>query len=363
MNLKNKRNRLYAFFLLFTFLFISVIYIAAESREQEKISIEASLFNGEKSFGENNIESDIPEYLVPLGTVFGIKLYTDGVIVSSLEKIDTPEGSFSPASDAGVKPGDFIVEVENVKIENNAELRKLIAEDEDGKLKLLVRRDGGYFSTEVSLIKENGKYKAGMWIRDSAAGIGTLTYYNPETMEFGGLGHGICDIDAGKIMTLKEGQPENIIISGIIKGERGIAGRIKGYFSGDDALGVINKNLETGIYGKLNFIPEGEKMMVAKSEEITPGKAEILATVDNSGVCSYEIKITDIFRDGRKTKNMVIEITDEYLLEKTGGIIQGLSGCPIIQNGKLIGAVTHVFLENPSCGYGIFIENMLSTAL
>ena len=358
--MKNKNLRLYASFLTVTIAFLVLIGLSIAARNEERVSLEASVFNGTDGYKET--EKTLPEYLVPMGTVFGIKLYTEGVIVSAIENISTKSGAFSPAFDAGIRAGDFIIEAEGEFIDNNKELSALIKNDEDGKIELLVKRDGGFFKTQLDLIKYEGSYKAGMWIRDSAAGIGTLTYYNPATGEFGGLGHGICDVEAGKVMTVKEGQPENIVISDIVKGESGVPGRLSGYFAGEGPLGEISKNCETGIYGKLNFIPEGEKMKLLKKEEISVGKAEIICTVDNSAPVSYDIEIVEIINDSRKVKNMVIKITDEYLLNKTGGIIQGLSGSPIIQNGKLAGAVTHVFLDNPQMGYGIFIGNMLSAA-
>ena len=276
--------------------------------------IEASLFNVNGNFEsslEVNGKVSETKKLIPLGTVFGIKLYTEAVLVTGFEKISTENGTFSPARDAGLKVGDYIIEADGKKIENNKSLSEFIKTTSKSKITLLIKRNEEYFETEIQLIEKDGFKMAGIWIKDSAAGIGTLTYYDPETKTFAGLGHGICDIDSGNIMTLKDGEPENITITSIEKAQKGFPGRLCGYFTEDIKLGTLTKNLETGIYGTLNEAPENsETYETAKMDEITEGKAYIICTIDNSGPQKYNIEIEEIYKDSsRKTKNMVIKIT------------------------------------------------------
>ncbi len=209
--------------------------------------------------------------------------------------------------------------------------------------------------------------RLGIFIRDSAAGIGTMTYFDPISNEFGGLGHGICDIDTNQIISIGSGNVTEVNITDVKKGFRGEPGELRGIFidTKDSKIGNLIANNKTGIYGtadksKFNEIPS---MPIAKSNEIVIGKAYILADVAEGGVQQYEVNIEKTFNYSTKeTKNMLIRITDPKLLELTGGIVQGMSGSPIIQNGKIIGAVTHVLVNDPTRGYGIFIENMLKNA-
>ena len=363
--MNNKKSlKIYLSFLLTAVLFFTVLCLAYYRNTDGEV-LEASLFN----YGKENLKADESETelkLVPLGTVFGIKLFTDGVIVTGTEKIEygnvNSNGyvSFSPAYDAGIRKGDYIIEADGEVIDNNAELSKIIKTNEDESILLKVRRGEEIFETEVILLKDKGVKMAGMWIRDSAAGIGTLTYYNPNTKEFGGLGHGIIDMDIKEVMDIKGGVPENIVLTSIDKGIKGVPGKLNGYFSGEAPVGELSTNCETGIYGTLSKEITGEAIPVGSKDEVEIKEAQIIATIDASGPQYYDVFIEEIIDKERNTKNFIVKITDEYLLEKTGGIIQGLSGSPIIQNGKLIGAVTHVFLEDPKRGYGIFIENMLN---
>ncbi|MBE6731147.1 MAG: SpoIVB peptidase [Ruminococcaceae bacterium] len=362
-----KSLRIYLSFLLTAVLFFTVLCLAYYRNTDGEV-LEASLFNyGKEDIKENETVSanETELKLVPLGTVFGIKLFTDGVIVTGTEKIESGNayGSFSPAYDAGIRKGDYIVEAEGEVIDSNSELSKIIRTNEDESILLKVRRGSEIFETEVMLLKNKGVKMAGMWIRDSAAGIGTLTYYNPETKEFGGLGHGIIDMDIKEVMDIKGGVPENIVLTSIDKGVKGVPGKLNGFFSGEAPIGELTLNCETGIYGTLSEEISGEAVPVADKNEVEINKAQIIATIDASGPQYFDVFIEEIIDKERDTKNFVVKITDEYLIEKTGGIIQGLSGSPIIQNGKLIGAVTHVFLEDPKRGYGIFIENMLEAAV
>lgn len=299
--------------------------------------------------------------LIVLGDVFGIKIYTDGLIVSSLQSFNSNGENICPASDAGIEVGDYILSVEGVAVINNTHFSDLLSQYLSDSISLEVQRGDEVFTVEINPVLYEGYYRLGMWIRDSAAGIGTLTFYDPNTGIFAGLGHGICDVDTGELMCIKDGEPAEVIISSIQKSTEGEPGKINGYFSNDENLGILIENTETGIYGKLDEVPEGEEFEIASDDEISTGFAEIICTVENGETKKYEINIEKVYDNDDNTKNMIIKITDEELLEITGGIVQGMSGSPIIQNGKIIGALTHVFVNDTTSGYGIFISNMLET--
>ena len=207
-----------------------------------------------------------------------------------------------------------------------------------------------------------------MWVRDSSAGIGTLTYLDPESGIFAGLGHGVCDVDTGTLMPLYSGEAVNVAITGVTKGESGSPGELRGTFSQEAPIGTLVKNEATGIYGQMDGIPDilsqgGEPVAVAMRQEVHTGKAMIRTTISGDTPVEYEISIERVsLSEQNPTRNMVIRITDPRLLSATGGIVQGMSGSPILQNGKLVGAVTHVLVNDPTRGYGILIENMLETA-
>jgi stage IV sporulation protein B len=207
------------------------------------------------------------------------------------------------------------------------------------------------------------KYKTGVWIRDSGAGIGTLTFIIPETGEFGGLGHGICDGETGELIPMSRGTVLDVKISSVKRGVAGTPGELKGYF-GTQKLGALTENTDCGVYGKLTQIPGqcSRRISIGTRDELCEGSASVVCTTDGGEPREYKIDITHIKRDAVGSKCFVIEITDPELIERTGGIVQGMSGSPIIQNGKLVGAVTHVLINDPTTGYGIFIENMLDAA-
>ena len=199
----------------------------------------------------------------------------------------------------------------------------------------------------------------GVWLRDSMAGIGTLTFYDPATGVFAGLGHGICDMDTNGVMALRSGEPAPITLSGIVKGQADSPGQLRGYFSSEESLGTLLANRETGVYGTLHQAPAGEMVETLTREEVATGPVQLLVSLDETGPQLYEAEIQEIINRDKTTKNLVVQVTDPRLLERTGGIVQGMSGAPILQNGKLAGAITHVFTEDPTLGYGIFISNML----
>ncbi len=301
--------------------------------------------------------------LVPCGDVFGVKFFTKGVMVVRLSDIETGDGFVSPAKRAGLREGDVIQSINGSDV-NTAEEMAFAVENSNGNdISVIYLRDDKESSCVIKpvLSLSDKKYKTGIWVRDSTAGIGTMTYYNSETGEFAGLGHGICDIDTGKLMPLLSGVVVDVEITDIIRGRKGMPGELKGSFD-TVKQGEISGNTPHGVYGVIRgdaFRNGKEAMEVAKSSEVTTGKATILCELDSDGIGEYEIEITKIKNSDEEGKNFLITVTDENLLEKTGGIVQGMSGSPIIQNGKLVGAVTHVLVSDSKKGYGIFIENMM----
>ncbi len=306
-------------------------------------------------------ESDV----LVLGTPFGIKIHTEGVLVVGFCDVDAEEGDCNPAVTAGLRVGDSLLKINGKKISSNAEVQSIIAKSEGKELLLEVKRGKEKFT--VSIVPKKSKtekrYKTGLWIRDSSAGIGTLTFYSPSLKVTAGLGHGICDSDTGELLPLLSGEFVEADIVGIKKSSQNVTGELQGVFSGG-AFSEFSANEITGVYGcNCEASSDGTVYPVAMKQEILTGNATIITTVDGEGPKSYQCVIEKVYHnDDSKIKNMVIKITDSALIEKTGGIVQGMSGSPIIQNGKLIGAVTHVFVNDCTKGYAIFAENMLDTA-
>ncbi len=304
--------------------------------------------------------------VVVAGIPFGIKMYTDGVLVVGFSQVDTASGPCNPARIAGLKEGDVILSVDDTKVSTNYELRALIEQSKGEKVTLRVRRDNLQFDIQfcaVLSVTEN-RYRSGFWVRDSSAGIGTLTFFEPESKSFGGLGHAVCDVDTDEKLPISTGEIVTAEIFDVEKSVSGSAGSLNGTV-GDEVLGIIMGNTDTGLYGKLTRLPHisYHTMPVAMKQQVKEGKAQIYTTVEGKTPAFYAIEIEQVrYRDASPTKNMVIRVTDERLLGITGGIVQGMSGSPIIQDGKLVGAVTHVFVNDPAKGYGIFAENMLETA-
>lgn len=302
--------------------------------------------------------------LVPCGTPFGIKMFTNGVVVVGVADIQTDGKTINPAAVSGIKVGDIITQINGQAVTQNEQIAAAIAKSEGKPLEFAITRGGDQITAALTPVKSetDGSYKGGLWVRDSTAGIGTVTFYNPTTGAFGGLGHGICDVDTNELMPLGSGEIVPVTISGIVKGEKGRAGELHGYFNSDLPIGNMQANSSVGVYGTLNGspVPEQSAVKVAMKQEIKTGPAEIYTTLDDGPPQVYKIEIESVnYRSTAKSKNMVIRVTDPALLAKSGGIVQGMSGSPILQDGMLVGAVTHVFINDPSRGYGIFAENML----
>lgn len=301
--------------------------------------------------------------LCPGGQTFGIKMNTKGVVVIGTGEVETSSGKKTPAADAGLRSGDIIYSADDKEIKDINDFTALISSS-DREVGLKVGRGGDTLTLKLKPVKsaDDGFYRAGIWLRDSTAGIGTVTYINTDDMTFGGLGHGVCDSETGTLLPLGNGTVFPVTVSGIVKGESGSPGELKGYF-GAGKSGVITSNTPTGVYGILAAGTESfaDGIPIALESEIKNGDAYIRCTLDDGVTREYGVKIEKNSSQGAE-KNMTLKVTDETLLEKTGGIVQGMSGSPIIQNGRLIGAVTHVLINDPTTGYGIYIENMLRSA-
>ncbi len=299
-----------------------------------------------------------------LGTPFGIKIYTDGVMVVGITDVDSKNGAYSPAKMCGLRLGDLITSINGVSVFTNEEVASIIEQSNGKTLKLAIIRDNKKIAINITpvLSVSSNKYKAGMWVRDSSAGIGTNTFYCPSLNITAGLGHGVCDVDTGELLTISSGETVKASILDIDKSTVGSPGELKGQFL-NESLGKIITNNETGIfYENTNKSSFNNLKKIALKQEIKAGEAKIYTCIDGNTPKYYNCEIEKINYNNSVTKNMVIKITDKELLDKTGGIVQGMSGSPIIQNNKLVGAVTHVFVNDPSKGYGIFAENMLKTA-
>ncbi|MBQ6267665.1 MAG: SpoIVB peptidase [Clostridia bacterium] len=301
-------------------------------------------------------------YVALGGDPFGIKLYTEGVLVIGVDAVDTAAGPVTPGEAAGVKKGDVILSVNGVPIEDTQSLIAAVSGSGGKALELTVQRNGE--PLHLSLLPArtaNGAYRAGLWVRDSAAGIGTVTFYDSTRRVFAGLGHGVCDADTGSTMPLSSGEAVIAQVEGFYKSSAGDPGELCGVFT-DAVLGPLLYNGENGVYGTLLTAPHGSMAAVARRAEVRPGKAQMITTIDAAGPRAYDIEITKVFPADAATRNLVVQVTDPALLEKTGGILQGMSGSPIVQNAMLVGALTHVFVNDPTQGYAIFAQTMLETA-
>jgi len=303
-----------------------------------------------------------PEYyVIPSGEAIGIKLHTDGVLVLGTGDITAIDGNFfAPSKKAGLKKGDRIIAVNNEKVTDTFSLKRLINKFE-GMVTLTIIREDNSLKIPITapLSKDTGNYQIGAWVKDSAAGIGTMTFYFPENNCFAALGHGICDADTDTLLKAKDGTVNCCNVLKIQKSTDGTPGQIIGDFTNKE-LGNIYLNSDVGIYGKSNKIPKNNPVALASRFEMNTGKATLLCDIDANGVKAYQIEITKIYKSPKSpNKSFVFKVTDTSLIEKTGGIVQGMSGSPILQNGKLVGAVTHVFVNDSKRGYGIFAENML----
>ena len=305
--------------------------------------------------------------VVPMGNLIGAKLYTSGVLVVGMSEIQgDDQQKHKPYEGSGIEEGDMIVEMDSKKIANTDELVETVNSSKGKAIQIKYVRNDETITTSIQPIKsEDNEYKLGLWVRDAAAGVGTLTFYEPSTGKFAALGHGIVDVDTGDIINIANGELVTSNLVAIKKGEKGTPGEIKGSIDSGVTIGNISKNTNFGVFGlvsnKNNLNLNGAKEYeVALRSEIQTGEAEIICELENGKKEQYKIEISKIYTSNNyDNKSMMIKITDERLLQKTGGIIQGMSGSPIIQNGKFVGAITNVLVSDPTTGYAIFGDLMV----
>ena len=339
------------------------------SNEVGKSSLEVSLFD---NITLKNVDvSVLPKTtVIPVGNIAGVKLYTNGVLVVGMSEIEGKDNKkYKPYENTGIEEGDTIVKINEEEIGSTNDLIEVVNMSQGKEIKVeYIHEDDTKECSITPVETSSNEYKLGLWVRDSAAGVGTVSFYDPTTRTFGALGHGITDIDTNELINIASGEFITTRILNITKGESGNPGRIQGTIENQQNIGLISKNSKFGIYGKVNNISSldidtSKEMEVALREEIQEGKATILCSLDNQKPQEYEIEIQKIYKENNyDNKSMKIKVTDERLLEKTGGIIQGMSGSPIIQNGKFVGAVTHVLVNNPQEGYAVFGDIMLKQA-
>lgn len=288
------------------------------------------------------VEAVAKRYVIAGGEPFGIKILSSGVMVVSISDID----GISPANDSGLQIGDVITAVNGCGVSTNAMLQEIIADSNGETVLLDVIRSEKELQIELTPIysSENSRYCAGIWVRDSSAGIGTITFYDPQSGAFGGLGHAVCDSDTKEIVPLSSGKVTGVEIFGVNKSKKGAPGELCGRFINNDICGTITSNNECGVFGYLDEFECGTQLIeLGLKQDISVGKAKMLTTIGESGACEYDIYIESIdYNSADGLKSITIEVTDEKLLKNCGGIVRGMSGSPIIQNGKLVAAVTHV---------------------
>lgn len=293
------------------------------------------------------------------GQVVGIQVSTKGVLVAALSPVETAEGSCSPAESAGLKEGDLIEEVDGETVENAARLIDIMAAQDGKPIQLTVRRGEELLQIPVQPVQAaEGQWRMGIWLRDSISGIGTLTFCDPVSGIFGALGHSISNGEEGAEVKLSGGSISRAEVVGVTQGAAGTPGELNGVSDLGAVLGRIDGNTDHGIYGQA-YTALGSQLL--EIGEIHTGPAQILSTVNGKEPSAYHIEINRVFRDAEGA-HVMLTVTDPALMVRTGGIVQGMSGSPIIQDGKLTGAVTHVFVDNPSRGYGVSIQDMLHAA-
>ncbi len=302
--------------------------------------------------------------LIPVGKAVGIRVTIDGVMVAGISEVETAEGKCSPAAQSGVLPGDIIVKLGSEEVHCLEEFSGAAKQLTDDPISLTVLREGERKQFTITpVLAADGRHQLGLWLRDGITGIGTVTYYDPETGVYGALGHGINDAETGNLIPVTKGEIYDASVVGVVKGRAGAPGELTGNFDGGNVCGTVGENTVFGIFGSYEGASDswGQVLESAEWGEVRPGKATILSTVNGTQTQPYEISIDRVYREGNEER-FLISVTDPKLLETTGGIVQGMSGSPILQNGKLVGAVTHVLTNDPTRGYGIFIENMLEAA-
>lgn len=336
------------------------------SNETGKKSLEVSLFN---NILLKNVDiSVLPKTtVIPVGKIAGLKLHTNGVLVVGMSEIEGQDKKrHKPYENTGIEEGDTIIKINETEIGSTNQLIETVNLSKGNSIQVKFIHEEETKECSITPVQtSSNEYKLGLWVRDSAAGVGTVTFYEPSTKTFGALGHGITDIDTNELINIASGEFITTRVLNIEKGESGEPGKIQGTIENQQNIGTISKNSKFGIYGRVDNLSSlnvdtSKEMEVALRNEIQLGKATILCSLDNQKPREYEIEIQKIYTENNyDNKSMQIKVTDQKLIEKTGGIIQGMSGSPIIQYGKFVGAVTHVLVNNPQEGYAVFGDIML----
>ena len=304
--------------------------------------------------------------VIPLGKAVGIKLFSDGVLVVGLSPVETEGGASYPGRDCGLKTGDVITHINGGEVDTIEEVQALVAQSGDEPLTIQAVRGQRQLQLKAAAVENSqGVWQLGVWLRDSMAGIGTMTFYDPSSGVFGALGHGINDVDTSMLMPLESGSIMPASVMEVKRGASGAPGELHGQFDLTRDLGTLYANTNLGIFGQMPRETVGsavEPVEVASRSQVETGPATILSNIRGDEVEEFDIEIVRLYPEGDGTRSMMVEVTDPDLLSATGGIVQGMSGSPILQNGRLVGAVTHVLVNDPTRGYGILAENMLKQA-
>lgn len=305
--------------------------------------------------------------VIPLGDLSGLKLYTQGVLVVGMSQIEGEDNKiYKPYEEAGIEQGDSIIKINNEKIDSTEELLACVSKCKGKTINITYLKDGEEIQKTITPVKTSkNTYKLGLWVRDAAAGVGTLTFYDEATNSIASLGHGIQDVDTGEMVDISSGEFVTTEIVNVQKGEKENPGRIEGSIEECTDIGRIYSNTKFGVYGNIQNksklkLNEKDAVGIALRNEIQETDATIICTLEDGKKDEYKVKIQKVFRNNNEdNKSMIVKVTDQRLLEKTGGIVQGMSGSPILQNGKLIGALTHVLVSDPTTGYGVFADLMI----
>ncbi len=308
------------------------------------------------------------KHLIPMGNAVGINLQSEGVMIVGVPDVLADGESSSPARDAGLSAGDIITQLGTQRVSTNEDLKSAIEKLDGSPVAVKITRGTNILQIKMTPHKTaDGRCELGLWMRDSIAGIGTLTFYDPDTGVFGALGHAVNDNETGVIIPLRTGSVMRSYVTDVIQGKAGMPGQLHGTFNAENILGSLTQNSSCGIFGIMekNDLMTGKKALpVADSSEIKTGPATILSNVTGTDVEEYKVEVTRIYTGAEAIgRSLMISVKDQRLIAETGGIVQGMSGSPIIQNGKIVGAVTHVLINDPTRGYGISIENMLDTII
>ena len=322
--------------------------ICSVHQDNEEVKISSRLY--ELLFGKN--EENETVLLIPGGGIFGAKIKQSFVSVQN------------PGECRELRVGDKITSIAGTAVSSLEDVKGVLHKLGKEEITIFAERDGKKMTLKITPKEVDGEYKLGLVLKDGAAGIGTITYIDPKTGEFGGLGHGICDTDTGKVIEFTAGKVTGVVLGGVKKGEEGKPGELSGLLT-DKVFGELYANTECGVFGKLDSVPKSinaEPMEIAHRSEVHEGEATIISSVKTGAPREFKIRISDVNKASTGTKSFKITVTDPTLISITGGVVRGMSGSPIIQDGKLVGAVTHVLVANPTEGYGIFIENMLNAS-